>query len=69
MAKLLQKRDMPAGDKQSDIGLTPERPFQILGTTTEVTLGDQLLNVIFLSTLANQVDYSRLHVKGVPAFG
>ena len=63
MAKLFQKRDMVKGDKQADIGLKPERPFQILGITTEVTLGDLLTNVVFLSTLANQFDYARLHVK------
>lgn len=63
MAKLYQKRDMTKGDKQADIGLRPERPFQILGITTETTLGDLLTNVVFLSTLANQFDFARLHVK------
>src|SRR5262245_11496476 len=63
MAMLLQKRDMPAGDKTDNVGLKPERPFQILGITTEVTLGDLLANVVFLSTLANQFDHARLHIK------
>jgi len=54
---------MPAGNKTDNVGLKPERPFQILGITTEVTLGDLLANVVFLSTLAHQFDYARLHIK------
>ena len=45
------------------IGSRPERPFQILGLTTATTLGDLISNVVFLSTLKNQFDHARLHVK------
>jgi putative glycosyltransferase (TIGR04372 family) len=60
---IFQKRDLWVGDKQADIGLKPERPFQILGLTTSLTLGDLISNVFFFSCLANQFDHSRLHVK------
>lgn len=63
MAKVYQKRDMTKGDKQADLGLKPERPFQILGLTTQTEIDDLLLDVVFLSTLANQFDHARLHVK------
>jgi putative glycosyltransferase (TIGR04372 family) len=39
------------------------RPFQILGLLETHELGDLIANVVFLSTLANQFDHSRLHVK------
>ncbi|MGE3874829.1 MAG: TIGR04372 family glycosyltransferase [Parvibaculaceae bacterium] len=60
---ILQKRDLWVGDKQAGIGLRPERPFQILGLTTSLTLGDLVSNVFFFSCLANQFEHSRLHVK------
>jgi putative glycosyltransferase (TIGR04372 family) len=41
----------------------PERPFQILGLLETPALGDLVANVVFLSTLANQFDHARLHVK------
>ena len=46
-----------------DPGSCPERPFQILGLLETHELGDLISNVVFLSTLANQFDYVRLHVK------
>ena len=39
------------------------RPFQILGLLESHEFGDLICNVIFLSTLANQFDHVRLHVK------
>jgi len=61
--RVLQKRDLWVGDKQAGIGLRPERPFQILGLTTSLTVGDLIANVFFFSCLANQFEHSRLHVK------
>lgn len=62
MAKLFQKSDLPAGVKLTD-GFSPERPFQILGLLQSHEFGDLICNVVFLSTLANQFDHVRLHVK------
>jgi putative glycosyltransferase (TIGR04372 family) len=44
-------------------GTQAERPFQILGLIETHELGDLVSNVVFLSTLANQFDHARLHVK------
>lgn len=63
MAKLFKKLDLPPEVKLTDVGVRPERPFQILGLLETVTLGDLVANVVFLSTLANQFDHVRLHVK------
>ena len=62
MAKLFQKSDLPAGVKFTD-GYSHERPFQILGLLQSHEFGDLICNVVFLSTLANQFDHVRLHVK------
>lgn len=63
MAKLFKKLDLPPDVKLTDVGTRSERPFQILGLLETITLGDLVANVVFLSTLANQFDHVRLHVK------
>jgi putative glycosyltransferase (TIGR04372 family) len=63
MAELFRKSDVPRDRLHHAIGRVPERPFQILGLTSEVTLGDLIANTVFFSTLANQFDHARLHVK------
>lgn len=63
MAELFKKSDLPHHVRLTDVGLRPERPFQILGLLEDFTLGDLICNVVFLSTLANQFDHVRLHVK------
>jgi putative glycosyltransferase (TIGR04372 family) len=63
LAELFKKIALPPDVKLTDVGLQPERPFQILGLLETTTLGDLLSNVVFLSTLANQFDHVRLHVK------
>jgi putative glycosyltransferase (TIGR04372 family) len=63
MAKLFQKSDLPPGVALTDVGLRPERPFQILGMIETLAFGDLLTNLVFFSTLANQFDHVRLHVR------
>jgi putative glycosyltransferase (TIGR04372 family) len=61
VSKLFTKSQLPAQSRIEEIG--PNRPFQILGLLETHELGDLISNVVFLSTLANQFDYARLHVK------
>jgi putative glycosyltransferase (TIGR04372 family) len=63
MGKLFQKSDLPIDVMLTDAGIRQERPFQILGLLETLAFGDLILNVVFLSTLADQFDYARLHVK------
>lgn len=63
MGKLFKISDMLAGVMLTDAGIRQERPFQILGLLETLAFGDLILNVIFLSTLADQFDHARLHVK------
>lgn len=64
MAKLFQRSDLPADAiVADDIGLRPERPFQILGMIETLAFGDLLTNLVFYSTLANQFDHARLHIR------
>lgn len=63
MAELFKKSSLPPDVKLTDVGLSPQRPFQILGLLETHEFGDLLSNVVFLSTLANQFDHVRLHVK------
>lgn len=62
MAELYRK-SAALNARVPDPGSCPERPFQILGLLETHELGDLISNVVFLSTLANQFDYARLHVK------
>lgn len=62
VAKLYRK-SAPLNAKAPDPGTCAERPFQILGLIETRELGDLISNVVFLSTLANQFDHARVHVK------
>jgi putative glycosyltransferase (TIGR04372 family) len=46
-----------------DVGRSAERPFMILGTLLETSLGDLLAKTVFLSTLKDQFDHARLIVR------
>ncbi|HWA46106.1 MAG TPA: TIGR04372 family glycosyltransferase [Hypericibacter adhaerens] len=46
-----------------DIGRNAERPFMILGTVLETSLGDLLAKTVVLSTLKDQFDHARLIVR------
>lgn len=63
LAELFKKSALPPDVKLTDAGAHPQRPFQILALLETHELGDLLSNVVFLSTLANQFDHVRLHVK------
>lgn len=63
MAELFRKSTFSLNAKLPDPGTRAERPFQILGLIETHELGDLVANVVFLSTLANQFDHARLHVK------
>jgi putative glycosyltransferase (TIGR04372 family) len=63
VAQLFKRSELSNEQLLMNIGTRPERPFQILGVTVETTLGDLISNVVFLSTLKNQFDHARLHVK------
>jgi putative glycosyltransferase (TIGR04372 family) len=62
MAPLFTKSALLPSVGMHDIGKA-ERPFQILGLVETLAFGDLISNVVFLSTLANQFDHARLHVK------
>ena len=62
MAELFRK-STSLNAKLPSPGTQAERPFQILGLIETHELGDLISNVVFLSTLANQFDHARLHVK------
>lgn len=47
----------------SSAGASREHPFRILGLMETHEFGDLICNTVFLSTLANQFDHARLHVK------
>jgi putative glycosyltransferase (TIGR04372 family) len=59
---LFTKSQLPSHARLADVSVK-ERPFQILGLVETLAFGDLLSNVIYLSTLANQFDHVRLHVK------
>jgi putative glycosyltransferase (TIGR04372 family) len=63
VAQLFKRSEFSSEQLMMGVGTRPERPFQILGVTVETTLGDLISNVVFLSTLKNQFDHARLHVK------
>jgi putative glycosyltransferase (TIGR04372 family) len=63
LAELFRKSTFSLGAKRPNPGTQAERPFQILGLIETHELGDLISNVVFLSTLANQFDHARLHVK------
>jgi len=63
LAELYRKSISSLNAKLPSAGTRPERPFQILGLIETHELGDLISNVVFLSTLANQFDHARLHVK------
>jgi len=46
-----------------DIGRSAERPFMILATLLETSLGDLIAKTVFLSTLKDQFDHARLIVR------
>lgn len=46
-----------------DIGQSAERPFMILATLLETSLGDLIAKTAFLSTLKDQFDHARLIVR------
>lgn len=50
-------------DHYRNIGRNPERPFMILGTLLETSLGDLLSKIIVLSTIKEQFDHARLIVR------
>jgi putative glycosyltransferase (TIGR04372 family) len=62
LSRLFTKSQLPSHARLVDVGVA-ERPFQILGLVETLAFGDLLSNVIYLSTLANQFDHVRLHVK------
>ncbi len=47
----------------SDIGARADRPFMILATFSETSLGDLISKVAFVNTLKNQFDHARLIVR------
>jgi len=47
----------------SDVGRTPERPFMILATIAETSLGDLLAKVCFASTVKDRFDHARLLIR------
>jgi putative glycosyltransferase (TIGR04372 family) len=63
LAELFTKSALPPGVLLTDVGLHPGRPFQILGLLEAPDFGDLLANVVFLSSIANQFEHVRLHVK------
>jgi putative glycosyltransferase (TIGR04372 family) len=60
--RLFSKSQLPAHVRLVDVGVR-ERPFQILGLVETLAFGDLLSTIVYLSTLANQFDHVRLHVK------
>lgn len=46
-----------------NIGRVPERPFMILGTLLETSLGDLLSKIVFLATIKEHFDHARLIVR------
>ncbi len=63
MAELFRKSTFSLNATLPNPGTRAERPFQILGLLETHELGDLISNVVFLSTLANQFNHVRLHVK------
>jgi putative glycosyltransferase (TIGR04372 family) len=62
LTRLFTKSQLPGHARLVDVGVA-DRPFQILGLVETLAFGDLLSNVIYLSTLANQFDHVRMHVK------
>lgn len=54
---------LPQSQLYRDVGRSPKRPFMILGTLLETSLGDLIAKIVFLSTLKEQFDYARLIVR------
>jgi putative glycosyltransferase (TIGR04372 family) len=54
---------LPLSQLYRDIGRTPKRPFMILSTLLESSLGDLIAKIVFLSTLKEQFDHARLILR------
>ena len=59
---LFSKGMVKSDDLYHDIGKRPERPFSLLATTLQTTLGDLIAKGLFFVTLKNQFDFATLHV-------
>ena len=55
--------DSSSTTRFEDIGARPERPFMILATFAETSLGDLSCKIVFASSLKDQFDHARLIVR------
>ncbi len=59
----IDPKETSSHDLYKDVGRSANRPFMILATITELSLGDLLCKVSFLSSLKDQFDHARLVVR------
>ena len=55
--------DALTGTLYTDVGRRADRPFMILATFAETSLGDLISKITFISTLKDQFDHARLIVR------